>query len=136
MTKRQWHILQHALLAYRAAIDAGTPGWDTGDGVPPAGEEIDDLAQLVGAMPYEPTAEDIDTKYACDRCGRVYDEARGDGYCGLCPECADATDVLYRCQTCRHTGDIDDFTADDISDGVAKVCPACQGADIVPANHT
>lgn len=29
---------------------------------------------------------------ACERCGQVYDEAKGDGYCGLCPPCADATD--------------------------------------------
>lgn len=30
--------------------------------------------------------------HACDRCGTVYDEAGGDGYCGLCPSCADATE--------------------------------------------
>ena len=27
--------------------------------------------------------------YPCERCGEVYDEAGGDGYCGLCPSCAD-----------------------------------------------
>jgi rubredoxin len=27
--------------------------------------------------------------HACDRCSVIYDEARGDGYCGLCPSCAD-----------------------------------------------
>jgi rubredoxin len=27
--------------------------------------------------------------YPCERCGEVYDEASGDGYCGLCPSCAD-----------------------------------------------
>jgi len=31
--------------------------------------------------------------HPCDRCGDVYDEARGDGYCGLCPSCADATET-------------------------------------------
>lgn len=30
--------------------------------------------------------------YACERCGEVYDEAGGDGYMGLCPACADATE--------------------------------------------
>ena len=25
----------------------------------------------------------------CDECGELYDEASGDGYCGLCPSCAD-----------------------------------------------
>jgi hypothetical protein len=29
---------------------------------------------------------------ACDDCGEVYDEACGDGYCGLCPACADASE--------------------------------------------
>ena len=28
----------------------------------------------------------------CESCGDLYDETRGDGYCGLCPSCADATD--------------------------------------------
>ena len=28
----------------------------------------------------------------CTRCRRRYDEARGDGYCGLCPGCTDATE--------------------------------------------
>lgn len=26
------------------------------------------------------------------RCGELYDEARGDGYAGLCPACADETE--------------------------------------------
>lgn len=30
--------------------------------------------------------------YDCERCGDAYDEANGDGYCGLCPACADATE--------------------------------------------
>jgi len=32
-------------------------------------------------------AEASETK--CDHCEAKYDEARGDGYAGLCPECAD-----------------------------------------------
>lgn len=28
----------------------------------------------------------------CSECGEIYDEARGDGYCGLCPSCADASE--------------------------------------------
>ena len=35
----------------------------------------------------------------CDRCGETYDEAKGDGYCGLCPSCADATEPNI-CPTC------------------------------------
>jgi rubredoxin len=30
--------------------------------------------------------------YDCERCGNVYDEASGDGFCGLCPTCADETE--------------------------------------------
>jgi rubredoxin len=30
--------------------------------------------------------------HACHDCGEIYDEANGDGYCGLCPRCADDTD--------------------------------------------
>lgn len=33
-----------------------------------------------------------DTLVACIRCGTEYDEARGDGWCGLCPKCADETE--------------------------------------------
>lgn len=31
-------------------------------------------------------------KVTCERCGATYEEERGDGYCGFCPSCADATD--------------------------------------------
>lgn len=30
----------------------------------------------------------------CETCSDPYDEAAGDGYCGLCPSCADTTDAL------------------------------------------
>lgn len=33
--------------------------------------------------------DDLVDEVACDRCGKVYDESQGDGYCGLCPACAD-----------------------------------------------
>jgi len=32
---------------------------------------------------------DVDEVTRCDRCGGPYDETNGDGYCGLCPSCAD-----------------------------------------------
>jgi hypothetical protein len=32
-------------------------------------------------------AETADAK--CDECGEVYNEAKGDGWCGLCVSCAD-----------------------------------------------
>lgn len=33
--------------------------------------------------------DDMVEPHDCDRCGTTYDEANGDGYCGLCPSCAD-----------------------------------------------
>lgn len=30
--------------------------------------------------------------WRCDRCKKLYNEAKGDGYCGLCPKCADETE--------------------------------------------
>ena len=39
-----------------------------------------------------PTAKGMDEPHACDECGAVYDEARGDGYNGRCPSCADASE--------------------------------------------
>ena len=45
-----------------------------------------------------PIAESApDEPVTCSRCGAVYDEATGDGYCGLCPECADATEPCTWC---------------------------------------
>lgn len=32
---------------------------------------------------------DMVEPHACDYCGEIYDEAGGDGYAGMCPECAD-----------------------------------------------
>lgn len=29
----------------------------------------------------------------CECCGETYDETSGEGYCGLCPSCADATEI-------------------------------------------
>jgi hypothetical protein len=36
--------------------------------------------------------EEDETAIVCSRCSETYDETRGDGYCGLCPACADATE--------------------------------------------
>jgi hypothetical protein len=36
--------------------------------------------------------EDDPTNVTCDRCKKSYDETQGDGYAGLCPSCADATE--------------------------------------------
>ncbi len=46
----------------------------------------------------------------CDRCHKRYDEAKGDGYCGLCPKCADETEP-EACQKCG-TGLVDGFCTD------------------------
>jgi hypothetical protein len=37
-------------------------------------------------------AEEVENTFDCDHCGVRYDESKGDGYCGLCPSCADATE--------------------------------------------
>jgi hypothetical protein len=37
----------------------------------------------------EQGAGEDDDMVECDRCGDTYDEAKGDGWCGLCPSCAD-----------------------------------------------
>jgi hypothetical protein len=36
--------------------------------------------------------ENGDYLATCDECGEAYDESVGDGYCGLCPSCADKSD--------------------------------------------
>lgn len=36
--------------------------------------------------------ERLEGWHACDRCEEWYEEAKGDGYCGLCPKCADETE--------------------------------------------
>lgn len=42
----------------------------------------------------------------CDECGELYDEASGDGYCGLCPSCADADcGNCGLCDSCEEEGD-------------------------------
>lgn len=43
-------------------------------------------------VPVEVDGEDVssfDEPHECDRCRAWYDESSGDGYCGLCPSCAD-----------------------------------------------
>lgn len=50
--------------------------------------DLDAARNLLAA--YDQLAERV---VRCDRCGQPYDEAAGDGWCGLCPECADRTEV-------------------------------------------
>lgn len=46
----------------------------------------------------------------CERCGERYDEERGDGYCGLCPSCADATEPnCVECDVCDKLHDHESF---------------------------
>lgn len=59
----------------------------------------------------------------CSRCRVRYDEGRGDGYCGLCPACADATEPAD-CDECGEPGV--DPTAKG-ADG-RSVCDDCRDA--------
>jgi hypothetical protein len=63
------------------------------------------VAEIDGHGVDSASSLDLDTMMtpvACDRmgedpgCEQVYDEARGDGYLGLCPHCADVTDHSHR----------------------------------------
>ena len=47
----------------------------------------------------------------CDRCGERYEEAKGDGYCGLCPKCADATQPCGVCGRVPHDDNETDKTS-------------------------
>lgn len=47
----------------------------------------------------------------CDRCGLVYDEAKGDGYRGLCPKCADETEPCGECGRTPHDDNKSDITS-------------------------
>lgn len=38
-------------------------------------------------------AEGMAEPHSCDLCGAIYDEAKGDGWCGKCPSCADAYEL-------------------------------------------
>ena len=60
LTKRQWIIIQHALLALEneMAWDENptglyeTIGWDEADGPPPTHDEIERVAHFVGNLPH------------------------------------------------------------------------------------
>lgn len=71
---------------------------------------------------------------ACDRCQDIYDEARGDGYCGLCPSCADEDEqeeVEFYCQVCDEEGTEDDFTPTD-GNPAPHICPKCGSTNVFP----
>lgn len=53
-------------------------------------ERLDAEGWSDGGDPRDVEADAYVEPHDCDRCGETYDEAKGDGYCGLCPECADA----------------------------------------------
>lgn len=63
MTKRQWIILQAALIQLDAVAEADKSGgwakvefsWNSADdGEPPTHEEISEVAELVGRMTHDP----------------------------------------------------------------------------------
>ena len=76
---------------------------------------------------------DMDEPHACDQCGTVYDEAGGDGYAGLCPSCADATepgDEAHECDSdCPygHGFDPDPGECEDNMTHPNDSCPAEEG---------
>jgi hypothetical protein len=52
-----------------------------------------DAIEFLDSLDHRPAAwDEAEEPTRCSSCGDVYDEARGDGYCGLCPSCADATE--------------------------------------------
>lgn len=55
MTKRQWVILQQALVDYQDAIRTGKPfTWDDdSDGLEPTADEIDGVAHEVGDLDHD-----------------------------------------------------------------------------------
>lgn len=65
--------------------------WQNPDDAPSASDlgHEDFLDEQDRVIRESPEAEGMMTPVACDECGTIYDEARGDGYCGLCPSCAD-----------------------------------------------
>lgn len=55
----------------------------------------DDVDDDLPRLPVQVDGDNIEgmaTPVECRRCQEFYDEARGDGYNGLCPSCADATE--------------------------------------------
>lgn len=82
---------------------------------------INSVADIVGGA---------GTWVECERCEEEYDEDTGEGYCGLCPECADATDSSYVCLQCAWGGCIDDFTGGYKKNAGTLTCPNCRSTDI------
>lgn len=77
-----------------------------------------------------PAYDDMSEPHACDDCGTVYDEARGDGYCGQCPACADlAYEADNYCPLC---GDPIDYCQ---GHGDRNLCGASCADDCGAHNH-
>jgi hypothetical protein len=86
---RLGYILDHAERSGWQIIGRDQP--ETAVTFCPAHHQDDPAAVL--ARPWaNPAHAGMLEPHNCDRCRKVYDEASGDGYCGLCPSCADATE--------------------------------------------
>jgi len=55
------------------------------EGDPETGESLQDIAR---------EAMEVLGVAVCRACEEVYDEGTGEGYCGLCPSCADASEPV------------------------------------------
>lgn len=68
----------------------------------------------------------------CDTCRQYYEEG-GDGYCGLCPGCADKAypaDQTWHCQNCGHEDAEDEFFGTEVDHAL---CPKCgNSTDVFP----
>ena len=61
---------------------------------------------------------------SCEICQEVYDEVKGDGYCGMCPACADASEIPYYCESCGFQSRQEDFWPSN-GNPAPLVCPRC-----------
>jgi hypothetical protein len=105
--------LASVVAAFKGFLDCYDPGITlSADGVTGSVTELSlglcapdqpvlSIAEIDGDDAGSASSLDLDTMMTpvvCDRmgedpgCEQVYDEARGDGYMGLCPHCADVSD--------------------------------------------
>jgi hypothetical protein len=114
----RWLILLHA--------NSGDPVLDieiTADRI----EVEDNTGRTLLSVEVDPVVP-MPEPHACDLCDEVYSEC-GDGYCGLCPECADRTDGDHYYQDCEYTGQYEDFNPTD-GNRTPLVCPSCGHTNI------